>query len=267
MKLFKNLFFLFFLITASSVYAQNCNFEISSSPHPADPMIMGFGHVGPDEPLNALWEFGDDSTANWTKGGQHTYAESGVYIVCLTVDACPKVCIKVHVGDAREDCDFEISNSASPADELSIGFGHNYVDALNVKWEFGDDSTANWIGGVHTYAKAGEYEVCVTIDDCPKVCKTISVGTLGVDQLKLADFSMYPNPAVTNVNVKFNLDEPQNLDFQIISSLGEVVKENTINGYMGANHSTIDLGELPKGIYTLRIVGVSGSLQKTILKL
>ncbi len=73
MKLFKNLFFLFFLITASSVYAQNCDFEISSSPHPADPMIMGFGHVGPDEPLNALWEFGDDSTANWTKGGQHTY--------------------------------------------------------------------------------------------------------------------------------------------------------------------------------------------------
>jgi hypothetical protein len=265
MKLFKNLLFLLTFSVATNAYAQ-CDFNINSSASPGDPLQVGFNHDYKD-PLNTLWEFGDDSTATFLIGGVHTYAKAGVYIVCLTIDACPKVCVKIHVGDALEDCDFEISNSASPADELSIGFGHNYVDALNVKWEFGDDSTATWIGGVHTYAKAGEYEVCVTIDDCPKVCKTISVGTLGVDQLKLADFSMYPNPAVTNVNVKFNLDEPQNLDFQIISSLGEVVKENIINGYLGANHSTIELGELPKGIYTLRIVGVSGSLQKTILKL
>jgi hypothetical protein len=189
MKNIKYLFFLFFLITASSVYAQNCDFEIRPPvPNPGNP--------------------------------------------------------------------------------LQLAFGHTSTSALDVLWEFGDDSTATFQGGVHTYASSGVYIYCVTIDTCPSICDTLTiVKTAGTNDFTQKNIKIYPNPSSDHFSVDFNLDIAQRINFKVLSSTGSVVLEKEIYGLTGDNHSTIELGELPKGIYTLRTVGVSGSLHKTILKL
>ncbi|MFT5724728.1 MAG: hypothetical protein ACI9JN_001850 [Bacteroidia bacterium] len=164
-------------------------------------------------------------------------------------------------------CDHKVYASPHPVDPLTYGFSYGAQSALNVLWEFGDDSTATFHGGTHTFAKAGTYIVCVTVDTCPKVCDTLTVGTAGINEVSAADFKMYPNPSSDNINFEFKLNAPQALQLQVISVMGSVVLETEIAGKSGANQTQLDISDLKKGMYTVQIIGVENRLYKTLLKL
>jgi PKD repeat protein len=170
--------------------------------------------------------------------------------------------------DVVAQCDFTISYSPNPGNPLQYGFSHTKTDALNVTWEFGDDSTASFQGGTHTYASSGVYIVCCTIDTCPPVCDTVTiVKTAGINDLTQGVVNVYPNPSSKNVTVDFSLNTPQKLSIALLSSSGTVVLEKEVNGTAGNNLTSIDLEGLTKGVYSVRIIGENSWFMKTVLKL
>jgi hypothetical protein len=168
-----------------------------------------------------------------------------------------------------QDCDFEMRTpNPNPGNPLELAFGHTSTSALNVLWEFGDDSTATFQGGTHTYASSGVYIYCVTIDTCPSICDTLTiVKTAGINDFTQKNIKIYPNPSSDHFSVDFNLDIAQRINFKVLSSTGSVVLEKEIYGLTGDNLTAIDLVGLTKGVYKVQITGENVWLQKTLLKL
>lgn len=119
------------------------------------------------------WNMGDGTMLT---GPQitHTYAETGVYTICLTITndtGCTATyCEDIYVSDA-EFCYSEFYYFPS---QDSSAFSFSFEDfsttnATSWAWDFGDGNTSDEQHPEHTYADYGEYEVCLTIttdDDC-----------------------------------------------------------------------------------------------------
>jgi len=61
--------------------------------------------------------------------------------------------------------------------------------------------------------------------------------------------SLYPNPAVNNVNVIINAIEFSNVSFKIYDINGQELISNQFNIDKGTNHLRIDLNDLATGVY------------------
>jgi hypothetical protein len=83
--------------------------------------------------------------------------------------------------------------------------------------------------------------------------------TTGINQIILQDkFQIYPNPASNELHIK----GVQGATIQLISLLGVVLQTNTMN----ANLITINLNELPTGVYIVRIINDNSITQHKIIK-
>ena len=73
----------------------------------------------------------------------------------------------------------------------------------------------------------------------------VNLDFTGVDEANAANVSVYPNPANGVLNINANVN---NYEYQIINSLGQVVKSGNANG-----KTTVNVSEL-NGVYFLRII-------------
>ena len=133
---------------------------------------------GGDNNYTYAWDFGDGSVISTDEAPTHTYAQSGVYTVTLTVTD----------GEAVVDSE---SKSVSIADELSaeivtsvdgavLSVSTNVVGgspSYTYSWDFGDGTTASGDTGEHTYALTSEYTVTLLVTSSDKqqveVTKTV----------------------------------------------------------------------------------------------
>lgn len=79
------------------------------------------------------------------------------------------------------------------------------------------------------------------------------------------NLSIYPNPASTYTEVKFNVVEPGNIKISLHNLLGEELyseNEGMVSGFISR---TIQLGGLSKGVYLLKITGDKGSIAKKLI--
>lgn len=79
------------------------------------------------------------------------------------------------------------------------------------------------------------------------------------------NLAIYPNPAGTYTDIKFNLTEPSNVKISVHNLLGEEVysePSQLLNGFVS---KTIQLGGLSKGIYLVKISGEKGSVAKKLI--
>lgn len=152
----------------------------------------------------SYWDFGDGASG---MGGSvsHTYAQAGVYTVCLittvidsianTVLCSDTTCVNYTVGGSSPS---SFCNASFWVDTLGSGSGN--VNIYNTStpqptatgyqtqysWDFGDGGTSNSAFPTHTYANAGTYAVCLTIisaDAFGDTCIDTHCDTLGVDSL------------------------------------------------------------------------------------
>lgn len=65
------------------------------------------------------------------------------------------------------------------------------------------------------------------------------------------DFLLYPNPAVSNVSIVLNNPAVEDMQLQVINQSGQVVKTARLN--KGTQLMTLNVSELPKGIYTIAV--------------
>jgi len=131
--------------------------------------------------LTYTWDFGDGSTGEGAKPA-HTYSQSGIYNVVLTVTDQSGTTCNIHkdrlvvtvyeapVADAGEDVHGCINDMIN-FDGSGSSDGDGSV--VSYQWDFGDGASAEGILAAHAYSQAGTYEVTLTItDNSEMACNT-----------------------------------------------------------------------------------------------
>lgn len=150
--------------------------------------------------------------------------------------------------------------------DLSVNFTDVSETAVSWLWEFGDEATSVEENPVHTYVSPGPYDVCLTITDetgCDdQYCKTIDVGTVGVENLNAAAFTLNANPVNDLLEINFSNPSEKTI-VSIYNLLGENVKQITSS----AAHVNIPVQDLSKGIYLVEVKNGDNRMIKQIEKL
>jgi hypothetical protein len=75
---------------------------------------------------------------------------------------------------------------------------------------------------------------------------------------KSADFSCYPNPVQTQLSLKYNSEQDEQVSVRITDVVGKAVLTRKINMHKGFNEATIDMSGFSQGMYNITLVSNSG---------
>ena len=109
-------------------------------------------------------------------------------------------------------------------------------------------------------AQAEYYIMAVYSDGCEAPSETL-IGEgqpNGIGEMNAEDVSVYPNPAENELNI--NAEGLQRIS--VYNAMGQLLKTVEVGGQ---NQFTMEVGNYPTGLYTLRLVIDKGVLSKTIL--
>ncbi len=168
----KNLLYtvLVLLLPVARVTAQ-CNAQFTSEQLPGT-LTLHFHSTSTSEHdiVSYQWFFGDGQQGDGS-APYHTYAEPGVYNVCLVitdaVGCVDETCHMVEVAAASGTCEAAFAWEQIPG-TLTIHFNNNSESAHDIisnVWNFGDGHMGDGVNPNHTYEEPGVYLVCLTITD------------------------------------------------------------------------------------------------------
>ena len=130
------------------------------------------------------WDFGD-GTYSSEQDPIHTFTETGIYDVCLTISSQDSSCFDVYcesiVVNNSNTCiaQFTYFPDSSQSDYTLQFIDLSYGDIESWYWDFGDGSYSEEQDPVHTFSEEGYYYVCLTIlgENCQSVwCEDVYVG-------------------------------------------------------------------------------------------
>lgn len=186
-------------IVIGGVTSSACNANFSYSQFPGS-TTLGFtdsSNIPAGTTTSYQWSFGDGQNTSG-QNPVHTYGQSGTYQVCLittarhsnnTVVCADTVCKNITVQPSSPNCVahiYPLPDGGNKVKFLGTVFGTpaNRITRL-YEWDFGDGTTSRDKNPTHTYASAGNYQVCLIIyalDSLQdticgaQVCKTIQAG-------------------------------------------------------------------------------------------
>jgi len=122
--------------------------------------------------LTLTWDFGDGLDLSSEDNPTHSYTEENIYTITLTVSdetASNSTSQEINVGVSISSNMAPVANFTYEATNLAV----NFTDASDDKdgnitvweWNFGDGNTSNEQNLPYTYAKAGTYNVTLTVTD------------------------------------------------------------------------------------------------------
>jgi len=154
---------------------------------------------------------------------------------------------------------------------MTVSFTDNSVNAANYVWDFGDGNISLQHNPVYTYSAPGTYTVVLTAGsgtgcagDTQAV--TITVFPLGIEGLNgESAINVSPNPTEDFVNVSFRTTEAT-ASIELINAIGQVMIGETISSNGGRFSKSLQLGQLPSGVYTVRVKSGSDYAIRKIVK-
>lgn len=217
-----------------------------------------------------FWDFGDGTYA-YSEDVTHIFDE-GIYNVCMSIfteDSCTDTyCSTLYIYDSIPDIDslcfasYDIESfSGSEFSFMSTSDGGG-GDIVAYHWDFGDGEYSTLEDPEHTYDSPGSYIVClwiITEDSCTsEACDSVSVST-GIKDLKNAGhFTVYPNPAKTDVAIHIENSTKDDEYIVITDMAGKTVMQ-----LKTAGNETIhaDVSALSEGIYFVSLSTEYGNIQ------
>jgi PKD repeat protein len=127
--------------------------------------------AGGTYPYTYAWDFGDGASST-EANPSHTYSESGIYNVKLTVtdSASRQVTSEVTV-TVKSDTTMAVTISAANmtgSKPLTVNFNSAIVDGTGpffYTWSFDDNTSSNQANPVHIFKEAREYHVTLSVQD------------------------------------------------------------------------------------------------------
>ena len=202
------------------------------------------------------WQY-DDGTGYHHKYQADTiiYPVKDKYVITFTdsVIGWRNQCIAVKKDsvDQQPVADFDILGLFNTKEFKNTSTGSDQVT-----WDLGDGAFTNLQNPVYNYVDPGEYTITLTVRNAcgtDAVTKTTRVFGVGIeDNYVLADFKLYPNPATDKLTISFKNTSGGKATFGIFNSLGELILEEKAGNTVDV-HQTIQLPDLPSGVYFIRI--------------
>lgn len=217
-----------------------------------------------------FWTFGDGDTST-LRTPVHTYADTGVYHVCLVVNSVTNsgtcsdtICRNVMVRP------FAVSNTGCRAffsyRPILSASGQVQFYSLSSSvpytyhWDFGDSTTSNLSGPTHHFPRPGSYTVCLTISDSAthcfsRYCRVLLIGPSNrlVEEESmnpLAEAILLPNPASERAAIRLAgvsgaaVCEFYDLTGRMVRSLSGLTEGTT----------EFELSDFGPGIYLYRVL-------------
>jgi PKD repeat protein len=234
-----------------------------------------------------FWEFGD-GTSSTNFDPSHQYASAGYYTVCMSMYdsycACADtVCETVYAGGNNVACNAEFVLYPDSFQQ-GLYWGYNYSTGNNLVyyWSWGDGGYSVGAYPSHVYSDSGYYTICLSIMDTISFCSdSVCTNYYILKQAKLdqihevifvnatavptvngndkIEWSIFPNPASTNIRIETNADKIEAIRITDVS--GRVMKE--ISSYEGG---FIPLSILPQGAYIVQTLIDGGWSSKLFIK-
>lgn len=208
-------------------------------------------------------------TYSWNPGGATTPSltttNAGTYIITGT-SACGSFSDTVVVSNqALPVAAFNIGNSVG----LSAAFNNTSTNANSYMWNFGDGTTSTEVSPTHIYTSGGSYVITLTAyGDCDTVTTTqtyIAVA-LGNEEFSKGSITLYPNPAVENVNISFAGVTGGETEILVLDMSGKALRTANTNVNSGSVY-TLDVNGLVPGVYMVRItMGDAVSVHRIVKK-
>ena len=133
---------------------------------------------------------------------------------------------------------------------VSVG-GYTVLTSPNFtayQWRLNGIDIPGATSSSYNVTQNGTYDVWVTENGCTKLSESVVYNyfPVGIEDTKAISFSLYPNPAATQLNL--NLTNEGNANLCICNIEGAVIFQSQISA-----KNTIDVSKLSQGIYILRV--------------
>ncbi len=231
--------------------------------------IVTFTPAYPATNVQYTWTFGDGTGAQTTTA-THQFANAGNYTVCLTAyrngSCATTTCTSIPIS-SNNYCNNVLLNFNDVRDPLvpnRITFMAN-ANTSDQVWTITKipttastgTSTIHSNNPTYVFLDSGYYRVClrgIFAGGCVKeFCKTIHVAQ-AMPFTTSCTLQVYPNPANNYANANITLAQPQILYAYIYNNMNMLVAQKQQQGFVGTNVMSINIGSLPSGIYTYRLV-------------
>ncbi|WP_417588870.1 PKD domain-containing protein [Owenweeksia hongkongensis] len=232
------------------------------------------------------WDFGDGAMSTdiepdhtYSKDGTyvvkliHRVGDAQYNTVCS--DTITKI---ITIGDGCH-ASYTIDTASSVNGNINVFNTSNYAKSgsttVTYQWDFGDGITSNLAHPTHTYATNGPYQACLTINTVDSLNNTctgyachwlgldsigglifkstggftlnvIDPNTVSVEENKVLDVNIYPNPASGFVNVEGLREDAE---WTLFNLQGAMVSK----GVLTSGDARINLEMLKSGLYVFNI--------------
>ena len=144
------------------------------------------------------------------------------------------------------------------SDEIYMGF--NYLRYINGSYKAVGNDGNHFNRSINEgYNSAVPAEVADALFECsdhlPVTMKMLVYGKLGVDENEIADFRVYPNPTDDILHVETTYHDLSTTTYRISNIMGQTLMT-------GQMPPTLDVSELPSGIYFIHIGGTTQKILK-----
>jgi gliding motility-associated-like protein len=153
-----------------------------SQPNGCEGLEVSFLAVS-ENALSYIWDFGDGTPPNNESNPLHTYDQAGEYPVTLTVvgaggceSTASLVTVKVGESSFADFTSEPVPGSQLTLPDALVTFLDQSLNPTSWIWDFGDGQSSAQQNPIHSYLRAGQYNVTLTVTDSNGCVSAITYG-------------------------------------------------------------------------------------------
>ena len=143
----------------------------------------------------------------------------------------------------------------------AVADAYQWIDCSN-----GFSMIAGETGQAFTAAVNGDYAVIVTQNGCVDTSSCHTVMSVGIESAGNANsFSIYPNPAASNISIEITASASQEAEIMLFSSAGQLVAIERVNLIAGKNTREYNTQEYARGVYFIKLISEGNVIIKKLV--
>ena len=143
---------------------------------------------------------------------------------------------------------------------LQVNMADSSFNTNNWDWAFGISGSDTVQNPSFTFSDTGTYQICLTVtNSCGSdtLCKTVDLSdtssndTIGISNLTLQSFKIYPNPFKDKLTIELPKQISDRVTLKVYNVVGEMIIETNVSN--GIKPIVLDMSEYSEGIYWITI--------------